>query len=128
MKTRSVPKVLYSAKKVFSLVKSPPRPAFASACFPLHWKRRKFGTAMAARMPMIATTIISSMRVKPSRGRRKRPGPGRDPRPGQYPIGADARKTSARAAGLLLGAVAVLHLQALVHVDRPLVQLRGGVG
>ncbi len=29
------------------------------------WKRRKFGMAIAARIPMIATTIISSIRVKP---------------------------------------------------------------
>ena len=29
------------------------------------WKRRKFGMAIAARMPMIATTIISSISVKP---------------------------------------------------------------
>jgi hypothetical protein len=29
------------------------------------WNRRKFGIAMAARIPMMATTIISSMSVKP---------------------------------------------------------------
>ena len=29
------------------------------------WYRMKFGMAMAARMPMIATTIMSSIRVKP---------------------------------------------------------------
>src|SRR6056297_643693 len=31
----------------------------------LSWKRRKFGIAIAARIPMLATTIMSSMRVKP---------------------------------------------------------------
>ena len=36
-----------------------------SELFDLSWKRRKFGIAMAARIPMIATTIMSSMRVKP---------------------------------------------------------------
>src|SRR6476659_7350364 len=44
----------------------PERFVFASDCFDLHWNLRKFGIAMAARIPMIATTIISSTRVKPS--------------------------------------------------------------
>src|SRR5438067_8414212 len=39
--------------------------AFASLCFERAWNLTKFGMAMAARMPMIATTIISSIRVKP---------------------------------------------------------------
>ena len=39
--------------------------AFASLCLARAWNLMKFGMAMAARMPMIATTIISSMRVKP---------------------------------------------------------------
>src|SRR5690242_7015922 len=41
------------------------RAVFASDCLALHWNFRKFGMAMAARMPMMATTIISSMSVKP---------------------------------------------------------------
>jgi hypothetical protein len=39
--------------------------AFASLVFDRAWNLMKFGMAMAARMPMMATTIISSMRVKP---------------------------------------------------------------
>src|SRR5437588_9047210 len=39
--------------------------AFASLCFERAWNLMKFGIAIAARMPMIATTIISSIRVKP---------------------------------------------------------------
>src|SRR5438067_2428511 len=39
--------------------------AFASLCFDRAWNLMKFGIAIAARMPMIATTIISSMSVKP---------------------------------------------------------------
>src|ERR1700693_2639999 len=39
--------------------------AFASLCFDRAWNWMKFGMAIAARMPMIATTIISSIRVKP---------------------------------------------------------------
>src|SRR4051812_38127071 len=39
--------------------------AFASLCFERAWNLVKFGMAIAARMPMIATTIISSMSVKP---------------------------------------------------------------
>src|SRR5450759_2437291 len=42
-----------------------PRLALASDCFDFAWNLRKFGIAMAARMPMIATTIISSIRVNP---------------------------------------------------------------
>src|SRR5262245_13354296 len=41
--------------------------AFASLCLDRAWNLMKFGIAIAARMPMIATTIISSMRVKPLR-------------------------------------------------------------
>ena len=41
------------------------RLVFASDCFERAWKRMKFGIAIAARIPMIATTIISSIRVKP---------------------------------------------------------------
>ena len=41
------------------------RLVFASDCFDFAWNLMKFGTAMAARMPMMATTIISSMSVKP---------------------------------------------------------------
>ena len=33
--------------------------------FAFSWNRRKFGIAIAARIPMMATTIISSMSVKP---------------------------------------------------------------
>ena len=43
------------------------RLAFASLCLERAWNLMKFGIAIAARMPMIATTIISSMRVKPLR-------------------------------------------------------------
>jgi hypothetical protein len=39
----------------------------ASLALERSWKRRKFGIAIAARIPMIATTIMSSMRVKPWR-------------------------------------------------------------
>src|SRR2546421_11388574 len=39
--------------------------AFASLCLDRAWNLMKFGIAIAARMPMIATTIISSIRVKP---------------------------------------------------------------
>jgi hypothetical protein len=39
-----------------------PSPALAFS-----WKRMKLGMAMAARIPMMATTIISSMSVKPPR-------------------------------------------------------------
>src|ERR1700704_1372463 len=39
--------------------------AFASDCLERAWNLMKFGMAIAARMPMMATTIISSMRVKP---------------------------------------------------------------
>src|SRR6266704_360629 len=39
--------------------------AFASLCFDRAWNLMKFGIAIAARMPMIATTIINSMSVKP---------------------------------------------------------------
>src|SRR5512137_1309772 len=35
------------------------------AYFDFFWAERRFGMAMAARMPMIATTINSSIRVKP---------------------------------------------------------------
>src|SRR4030042_933866 len=37
----------------------------ARACFEFFWAESRFGMAMAARMPMIATTINSSIRVKP---------------------------------------------------------------
>src|SRR4030095_10794763 len=36
-----------------------------SLVFALSWNRRKFGIAIAARIPMMATTIMSSMSVKP---------------------------------------------------------------
>ena len=52
----------------FSAVKEALRFAFASLCFDRAWNLMKFGMAMAARMPMIATTIISSIRVKPLLG------------------------------------------------------------
>src|SRR5947199_5984559 len=41
------------------------RLAFASLCLDRAWNLMKFGIAIAARMPMIATTIISSISVKP---------------------------------------------------------------
>ena len=37
----------------------------SSPNFARSWYRMKFGIAIAARMPMIATTIMSSMSVKP---------------------------------------------------------------
>ena len=37
----------------------------ARAYFDFFWAESRFGMAMAARMPMIATTINSSIRVKP---------------------------------------------------------------
>src|SRR5438105_15883701 len=49
----------------FSAVKAALRFAFASLCLERAWNLMKFGIAIAARMPMIATTIISSIRVKP---------------------------------------------------------------
>src|SRR5436853_387941 len=49
----------------FSAVNNALRFAFASLCFDRAWNLMKFGIAIAARMPMIATTIISSIRVKP---------------------------------------------------------------
>jgi hypothetical protein len=45
-------------KRPFTLVGSSPNLARS-------WYLRKLGMAMAARMPMIATTIMSSIRVKP---------------------------------------------------------------
>ena len=39
--------------------------ALASLCFERAWNLMKLGTAMAAMIPMIATTIISSIIVKP---------------------------------------------------------------
>src|SRR5438067_4021731 len=48
-----------------SAVNNALRFAFASLCFDRAWNLMKFGIAIAARMPMIATTIISSIRVKP---------------------------------------------------------------
>jgi hypothetical protein len=38
----------------------------ASDCRDFIWYCKKFGMAMAAKIPMIATTIINSMRVNPS--------------------------------------------------------------
>src|SRR5436305_13976553 len=55
----------FSAEKAFCAVNIAFRFAFASLCFERAWNLTKFGMAMAARMPMMATTIISSMRVKP---------------------------------------------------------------
>src|SRR5436305_4158250 len=55
----------FSAEKAFCAVNIAFRFAFASLCFERAWNLTKFGMAMAARMPMIATTIISSIRVKP---------------------------------------------------------------
>ena len=49
----------------FSAVKAAFRFAFASLCFERAWNLMKLGMAIAARMPMIATTIISSISVKP---------------------------------------------------------------
>src|SRR5258708_33935075 len=49
----------------FSAVKAAFKFALASLCLERAWNLMKLGMAMAARMPMIATTIISSMRVKP---------------------------------------------------------------
>jgi hypothetical protein len=37
----------------------------ASACLALAWYRKKFGIAIAAKTPMIATTINNSINVKP---------------------------------------------------------------
>ena len=55
----------FSWMYAFSAVNAAFRFALASLCFERAWNLMKFGMAMAARMPMIATTIISSMRVKP---------------------------------------------------------------
>jgi len=60
-----VEKRSFSWKNAFWAVKMAFRFAFASLCFDRAWNLMKFGIAIAARMPMIATTIISSMRVKP---------------------------------------------------------------
>src|SRR5437868_3692744 len=57
--------VLGRRASVRNPVKSVLRLALASDCLARAWKRRKFGMAMAARMPMIATTIINSIKVKP---------------------------------------------------------------
>src|SRR5215470_6647676 len=57
----------YSAKYDSSAVRIAARFVLPSLDFAFSWKRRKFGMAMAARMPMMATTIISSMSVKPPR-------------------------------------------------------------
>src|SRR6267142_1918546 len=55
----------FSWKNAFCAVKMALRFAFASLCFDRAWNLMKFGIAIAARMPMIATTIISSISVKP---------------------------------------------------------------
>src|SRR5881398_1029574 len=55
----------FSWTYAFSAVKAALRFAFASLCFERAWNLMKLGMAIAARMPMIATTIISSIRVKP---------------------------------------------------------------
>src|SRR6266404_8457735 len=55
----------FSWKNAFCAVKTALRFAFASLCFDRAWNLMKFGIAIAARMPMIATTIISSISVKP---------------------------------------------------------------
>src|SRR6266404_1439892 len=55
----------FSWKKAFCAVKTALRFAFASLCFARAWNLMKFGIAIDARMPMIATTIISSISVKP---------------------------------------------------------------
>ncbi len=55
----------FSWKYAFMAVNEAFRFALASLCFERAWNLMKFGMAIAARMPMIATTIISSMRVKP---------------------------------------------------------------
>src|SRR5712672_3001798 len=61
----SVEKRSFSWKKAFMAVNEAFRFAFASLCFDRAWNLMKLGIAIAARMPMIATTIISSMSVKP---------------------------------------------------------------
>ena len=48
------------------MVKKPFKFDLASPCFERAWNLMKFGIAIAARMPMIATTIISSIKVKPA--------------------------------------------------------------
>jgi len=60
----------------------------ASDCFERAWNLLKLGTAMALRMPTIATATINSMRVNPLRmsfrppvRRRKRAHDGRNPPP-----------------------------------------------
>src|SRR3954471_15518308 len=55
----------FSAENAFCAVNIALRFAFASLCLDRAWNLTKFGMAMAARMPMMATTIISSIRVKP---------------------------------------------------------------
>src|SRR5437763_8521654 len=55
----------FSWTYAFSAVKAALRLALASLCFERAWNLMKFGMAIAARMPMIATTIISSISVKP---------------------------------------------------------------
>src|SRR5581483_8182618 len=61
----SVEKRSFSWKNAFWAVKMAFRFALASLCFDRAWNLMKFGIAIAARIPMIATTIISSMSVKP---------------------------------------------------------------
>src|SRR6266850_3223804 len=55
----------FSWKNAFCAVNTALRFAFASLCFDRAWNLMKFGIAIAARMPMIATTIINSISVKP---------------------------------------------------------------
>src|SRR5262245_32966141 len=57
----------YSAKNDSSAVRIAAMFVLPSLDLAFSWKRRKFGMAMAARIPMMATTIISSMSVKPPR-------------------------------------------------------------
>src|SRR3982750_1147742 len=61
----SVENLSFSAAYAFWAVNIALVFAFASLCFERAWNFVKFGMAIAARMPMIATTIISSMSVKP---------------------------------------------------------------
>src|SRR5712671_284595 len=65
MSCTNVEYLSFSWKYAFMAVNEAFRFAFASLCFDRAWNLMKFGIAIAARMPMIATTIISSMSVKP---------------------------------------------------------------
>ena len=61
--------VSWSVKQVFAAASAFRRPDWAALSFARFRAPRNVGRAMAIRMPMIRTTIISSIRVKPSSSR-----------------------------------------------------------